>query len=279
MHCNAVKADSIFICRALSGDQRVVAGVWLRSAGSRTPAARARPGRQQRFVRRVGAAAHPRPRGDNRPSPQHSPTTPEYWRALLPPAASSVGESAPSTTPQPDGAEVPTASAHRSVVDTQPPSLSGSDTGVPTDRDCVEPRPPVDVESRTRKQKSPKRHKKRRLSADEQDRNVKPAEDIDFVDPPTIATDSSGIIHQKVPEDKEHSPKSGGPENEAPYVDSQNVGSCESVQPPMTSQSSLGDWADDMEADDAQQTSISPPEPMADNEPGGLCQSGTSTAQ
>ncbi|XP_049790333.1 uncharacterized protein LOC126195749 [Schistocerca nitens] len=200
---------------------------------------------------------------------------------LLPPqaAASSVGESEPSTTPQPNGAEVPTASAHRSVVGTQPPSLSGSDTGVPSDRDCVEPRPPVDVESRTRQQKSPKRHKKRRLSADEQDRNVKPAEDIDFVDSPTIATDSSGIIHQKVPEDREHSPKSGGPENDAHCVDSQNVGSCESVQPPMTSQSSLGDWADDMEADDAQQTSISPPEPMADIEPGGLCQSGTPTAQ
>ncbi|XP_049779395.1 uncharacterized protein LOC126176288 [Schistocerca cancellata] len=194
---------------------------------------------------------------------------------LLPPqaAASSVGESAPSTTPQPNGAEVPTASAHRNVVDTQPPSLSESDTGVPSDRDCVEPRPLVDVESRTRKQRSPKRHKKRRLSAEEQDRDVKPAEDIDFVDSSTIATASSGIIHQKVPEDKEHSPKSGGPENEAHCVDS-----CETDQPPMTSQSSLGDWADDMEADDAQQTLISPPEPMADIEPGGLCHNTTEPA-
>ncbi|XP_047112337.1 putative uncharacterized protein DDB_G0290521 [Schistocerca piceifrons] len=64
-----------------------------------------------------------------------------------------------STTPQPNGAEVPTASAHRSVVGTQPPSLSGSDTRTPGDRDRVKPRPPVDVESRTRKRKSPKRHK------------------------------------------------------------------------------------------------------------------------
>ncbi|XP_049768115.1 arp2/3 complex-activating protein rickA-like [Schistocerca cancellata] len=217
------------------------------------------------------------------PPPPHTPPpgAETHDQNLLPPqaAASSVGESAPSTTPQPNGAEVPTASAHSSVVGTQPPSLSGSDTGIPSDRDCVEPRPPVDVESRTRKQKSPKRHKKRRLSAEEQDRDVKPAEDIDFVDSSTIATDSSGIIHQKVHEDKEYSPKSGGPENEAHCVDSQNVGSCESDQSPMTSQSSLGDWADDMEADDAQQTSISPPEPMADIEPGGLCQSGTHTAQ
>ncbi|XP_049855529.1 uncharacterized protein LOC126336091 [Schistocerca gregaria] len=200
---------------------------------------------------------------------------------MLPPqaAVSSVGESTPSTTTHPNGVEVPTASAHRSVVGAQPPSLSGSDTGDPSDRDCVEPRPPVDVESRTRKQKSPKLHKKRRLSAEEQDRDVQPAEDIHFVDSPTIATDSSGIIHQKVTEDKEHTPKSGGPENEPHCVDSQNVGSCESDQLPMRSQSSLGDWADDMEADDAQHPSISPPEPMADIEPGGLCQSETHTAQ
>ncbi|XP_046981504.1 SH3 domain-containing protein C23A1.17-like [Schistocerca americana] len=210
------------------------------------------------------------PDASSRPVPEAVP--------VVTAAASSVGES-PSTTPQPSGAEVPTASAHRSVVGTQPPSLSGSDTGVPSDRDCVEPRPPVDVESRTRKQKSPKRHKKRRLSVEEQDRDVNPAEDIDFVDSSTTATDSSGIIHQKVPEDKEHTPKFGGPENEAHCVDSQNVGSCENDQPPMTSQTSLGDWADDMEADDAQRTSISPSEPMADIEPGGLCQSGTHTAQ
>ncbi|XP_049807125.1 uncharacterized protein LOC126249516 [Schistocerca nitens] len=188
---------------------------------------------------------------------------------LLPPqaAASSVGESAPTTTPQPNGAEVPTASAHRSVVGTQPPSLSGSDTGIPGDRDRVEPRPPVDVESRTRKQKSPKRHKKRRLPVVERDRDVTPAESIDFVDSSTVATASSGIIHQKAPEDKEHSPTSDGPENEAHCVDSQNVGSCESDQPSLTSQSSPGDWADDMKVDDAQQTSIPPPESMTDIEP------------
>ncbi|XP_047103789.1 uncharacterized protein LOC124722694 [Schistocerca piceifrons] len=213
------------------------------------------------------------------PQQQPPPATAPHPPPQQPVPAHSAGESAPSTTPQPNGAEVHTASAHRSVVGTQPPSLSGSDTGVPSDRDCVEPRPPVDVESRTRKQKSHKRHKKRRLSAEEQDRDVNPAEDIDFVDSSTVATDSSGIIHQKVPEDMERSPKFGGPENEMHCVDSQNVGSCESDQPPMTSQSSLGDWTDDMEADDAQQTSISPPEPMADIEPGGLCQSGNHTAQ
>ncbi|XP_046986040.1 uncharacterized protein LOC124556052 [Schistocerca americana] len=165
-------------------------------------------------------------------------------------AASSVGETVPpppppppTTPPQPNGAEVSADSTHRGV------------------------------------QKSPKRHKKRRLSAEEWDRGVTMAEDINSVDAPTVATDSTGLIHRKAPDDKEHSPTSGGPENEAHRVDSQNVGSCESGQPPLTSQSSLGDWADDMEADDAQHTSLPPPEPMADIEPGGLCESADHMAQ
>ncbi|XP_049955016.1 uncharacterized protein LOC126471005 [Schistocerca serialis cubense] len=141
-------------------------------------------------------------------------------------AARSVGESAPpptaTTTTTPNGTGVPTASAHRGVVGTQPPSLSRSDTGIPGERDRVEPRPPVDVESRTRKQKSPKRHKKRRLSVEERRRGLKLAEEIDFVDASTVAMDFSGLIHQKAPEDKEHSPTSGGLEKEAHCVDSQN---------------------------------------------------------
>ncbi|XP_049774253.1 serine/arginine repetitive matrix protein 1-like [Schistocerca cancellata] len=74
-------------------------------------------------------------------------------------AANSVGESEPTpppppttttTLPPPHGAEVSAASAQHGVVGTRPPSLSGSDAGIPDYRDRVEPRPPVDVEPRTR---------------------------------------------------------------------------------------------------------------------------------